>query len=169
MPRLVPAVLAVVLLAAALAGPAALGQEATPAPPAETHPLVGSWRVEVTVDGNPPLALPNLASFTADGVAVVSAPPLLPELPGSPARDAFSTGHGAWRATGPDTARVTFAFLVVGPGGVLASVNTVRGDLAVDPDGNAYAGAFTLAIDDADGNRIGAGSGSWRATRIAAE
>jgi hypothetical protein len=159
-------VLVLALVAAAVVGPAAWAQEDGAA---ADHPLVGSWQVEVTVDGAPPLALPNLASFTADGVAIVSAPPLLPELPGAPARDQFSTGHGAWEPSGPDAARVTFSFLVVGPGGVLASINTVEGDLQVSEDGATYTGTFTLAIEDAAGSQSGGGRGTWEATRIGVE
>lgn len=155
------------LLAMALLGGGIAVAVGRPAAAQEAaHPLVGSWRVEVTVDGQPPLALPNLASFTADGIVLVSAPPLLPELPGSPARDAFSAGHGAWSATGSDTAAVTFVFLVVDDTGSLASENTVRGTLRVDPTGNAYEGGFDLSIAGADGAAIGSGTGTWRATRI---
>jgi len=63
---------------------------------AAAHSLVGSWLVEVEFAGQPPLRLPNLTSFTSDGIVTVAAPALLPETPDSGgSRDVVSAGHGA--------------------------------------------------------------------------
>lgn len=159
----------VVLVVLAAVGFAA-GRSPVAAQTAEPHPLVGSWRVEVEVvaEGQPPLTLPNLASFTADGVVLVSAPSLLPELPGAGApAELFGTGHGAWAATGEDRAEVVFAFLVVDERGEVASVNTVRGHLEVAADGDSYLGEFDLSIASAAGDERATASGTWRAARIA--
>jgi hypothetical protein len=132
------------------------------------HTLVGSWLVVVEIEGQPPLRLPNLASFTADGVVIVSAPTLLPELPGGDTtRDVFSTGHGAWTAAGDRGADVRFVFLVVDERGNPDSINLIDGTLQVDAGGNAYTGQFTLTIVPAAGHAPAPVAGTWRATRIA--
>jgi hypothetical protein len=133
------------------------------------HALVGSWLVEVTVDGQSPLRLPNLASFTADGVVVVAAPALLPESPETAAtRDVFSAGHGAWTLTGADTADVRFVFLVVDERGNPASINVVDGQIQVDAEAGAYTGEFVLTIISATGESPPPTSGTWDASRIVA-
>jgi hypothetical protein len=132
------------------------------------HALVGSWLVVVEIEGQPPLRLPNLASFTADGVVVVSAPTLLPELPGADtARDVFSTGHGAWTAEGDRGATVRFVFLVVDERGNPDSINLIDGTLQFDAGGDAYTGEFTLTVVPAAGQAPAPATGTWRATRIA--
>jgi hypothetical protein len=143
------------------------GQEGDSTPAA--HPLVGSWLVGVDVEGNPPLLLPNLASFTADGVVVVAAPPLLPELPGGTARNLFSSGHGAWTSTSAEEAEVRFAFLVVDEDGNPVSLNVIDGHVQVGEDGESYTGEYTLTIHPASGEAEATASGTWRATRIAPE
>ena len=158
-----------VLLASALwmgfGSSSAKGQEGVSAPAA--HPLVGSWLVAVDVEGNPPLRLPNLASFTADGVVVVAAPTLLPELPGSTSRNLFSSGHGAWTATSAQAADVRFLFLVVDEGGNPVSLNVIDGQVQIGDDGETYTGEYTLTIHPASGEAESSASGTWRATRIA--
>jgi hypothetical protein len=147
--------------------PPAAAQTATPNA-VTGSPLVGSWAVAVTVQGQPPLVLPNLATFAADGTVVVAAPPRLPELPGTGGTtDLFSGGHGAWIASGERGARVRFAFLVSDQNGQFASTNTVRGILEVDATGNAYLGSFDLDIADPTGHVIASSSGTWQAVRIA--
>jgi hypothetical protein len=133
----------------------------------DDHPIVGSWIVAVEIEGEPPLLLPNLASFTADGVMTVAAPVLLPELPGDNAtRDLFSAGHGAWTAGGERSATVRFAFLVVADQGNPASINVVDGELRVDESGDAYEGEFTLTILAAGVQDNAPTTGTWKAARI---
>jgi hypothetical protein len=148
-----------------LGAPPARAQEDDSSP--ANHPLVGSWFVRVEVDGNPPLELPNLVSFTADGVVLVAAPTLLPEVPGAGTENLFSSGHGAWMAAGPAAADVRFAFLVVDEQGRLASLNVIDGRLHVGDDGESYTGEYTLVIHPAAGATQSPVSGTWAATRIA--
>jgi len=134
---------------------------------AAANPLVGSWLVEVEFAGEPPLRLPNLTSFTSDGIVTVAAPALLPETPESGgSRDVFSAGHGAWSANGENGADVRFIFLVVDDRGNPVSINIVDGQLAVDEGGESYTGEFSLTIASATGENPPASGGTWRATRI---
>ena len=160
-------VLAIVAMVAARL-PAATARQET-APPAG-HPLVGSWKVTVSFDGQPPLVLPNLATYTSDGTAVIAAPPQLPETPGSTTpRDFFSPGHGTWVATGERTADLQFIFLVTDRGGNLASTNTVRATLELDATGDAYTGTFVLEIVDPAGRGPAPLTGTLRGSRIRVE
>lgn len=123
----------------------------------------------VTFDGQPPLVLPNLATYTSDRALVVATPPRLPELPGSgPVTDLFSSGHGAWVSTGGETADAQFVFLVSAENGSLASTNTVRARLQLDGT-DAYTGEFTLDIIDLAGTQVASSSGTLGGARITVE
>jgi hypothetical protein len=155
--RAVLGIFAGALAAATMAAPA-LAQSAS-------SPVVGTWIVAVTVEGPPPLTLPNLVTFATDGTMTVAAPPRLPELPAEP-EAYFSGGQGAWTASGQNGAKVVFAFVVSGPDGAFESINTVRGSLEVDPANKVYIGQFMLTIADKQGATIGASKGTWRAKRV---
>jgi hypothetical protein len=145
----------------------AMAQQATPVPPTGGAVLTGSWVVSVNFDGSTPLTLPNLVSFAADGTMTVAAPPLLPELPGAGStQDAFSGGIGAWTQTGDGNAEARFAFLVTSADGTLASVNTVRQSIALEPSGDVYNGTFTLDIADAAGTISSTATGKIQGNRI---
>jgi hypothetical protein len=74
-----------------------MAQDATPVA-VEGPSVVGSWIVAVgfTTDQQR-MILPNLVTYSSEGTVLVSAPPLLPELPGAAPgqQDNFSSGHGA--------------------------------------------------------------------------
>jgi hypothetical protein len=143
-------------LAAGAATLQAAAQESTPGihatPVIGIQPtLVGSWIVTVSFDGTPPLTLPNLVTYAADGTLTVAAPPRLPELPDSGLQtDYFSGGHGVWTETAVG-AELRFAFLVSDETGALASINTIRATVAIDSAGDAYTGNFTLHVVDPGG------------------
>ena len=103
---LVVSVLAIVLLglvALARTGPTA-AQDATP--PAGGPGFVGSWLMVGTIAQGPTVL--TLVTVGADGTVVSSGPPAEPPPSGAPYGVVFtSAGHGAWAATGPDTAVVT--------------------------------------------------------------
>ena len=158
-------VLAVVVVGLVARGrPTTTAQDGTPLPAG--HPLVGSWSVTVSFDGQPPLVLPNLATFTSDGTVVVAAPSILPETPGGPAVSFFSAGHGAWAAADVRGADVRFVFLVSDEAGHLLSINTVRGTLQVDDTDDAYTGRFNVEIEGPTGGALASLTGTWQATRI---
>src|SRR5688572_7230216 len=101
---LVAAGLAVVpigLLAAARIRPAAAERGA---PMAEGQGFVGSWRMTVFEPEGPPTL--GLATFGADRTVVTAEHPVVTP-PIAPGVVYTSSGHGAWEATGPNTAVVT--------------------------------------------------------------
>jgi len=145
----------------------AMAQQATPVPSTGSALLTGSWVVAVSFDGSTPLILPNLINFSADGTMSVAAPPLLPELPGAGnTQDAFSGGIGAWTQSGNGNAEARFAFLVTSADGTLASINTVRQSITLDPSGDVYNGTFSLDIADASGAVTSTATGTLQGNRI---
>ena len=141
-------------------------QDGTPA--AAGHPLVGSWEVVIDFEGAGAPELISLVTYTTDGVVLVANAGQLPGLP--PASGLFFTeGHGAWTATGERTADASFRFLVLDQTGGLAGTSVTRTRIEVNPAGDAYGGTFALDTLTPEGNSMGAGRGTLRATRIGVE
>ena len=138
------------------------------------HPLVGSWALTATFEGQqqlpPPVA--NLVTFTSDGTVVTAIPPRLPGQTGSPpVQDLLrSAGHGAWApatGAGDGAAEVRFAFFVTDARGNLASIATVRGSIRPEGGGDGFGGTFVLDEADPAGSVTASLRGTVRATRIA--
>lgn len=172
------AALAVVLATFGAGQPAGAQQQQERAPAAVRltgHPLVGSWALTATFEGQqqPPLTVANLVTFTSDGTMVTAIPPRLPGQTGSPppAQDLLrSTGHGAWTpaaGAGGDAAEVRFAYFVTDAQGNLAGIATVRGSIRLEGGGDAFAGSFVLDAADPAGRVTASSRGTVRATRIA--
>ena len=161
------------LLGAVVVGLAGIGrlsdsraQVATPPP--SGHPLVGSWEVVIAFEGDLAPELVSLVTYTTDGAVLVANAGQLPGLP--PASGLFFTeGHGAWTATGERTADASFRFLVLDQTGGLAGTSVTRSTIGVSAAGDAYAGTFSLDTLTPEGNSMGAGAGTLRATRIGVE
>lgn len=65
---------------------------------AESHPIVGAWRVHVQIPEAPPLV--NLALFTADGGLTVAFPSPALAPPNADHRlEDWTTALGAWAAS----------------------------------------------------------------------
>ena len=121
----------------------AAGQPLATAAPAKTgtlDQLVGSWAVEVTVVKQDAV-FPALITFTSDGIVLTDEPP-------SPFE---TTGHGAWVATGPDSADYTFVALIGSESGALSAKIKVTGSLKMDAAADTWAGPFKIQVVDADG------------------
>ena len=160
--------LAVVAALVAGRGPGTDAQQVTPA--AGAHPLVGSWEVLVTFEGQGPIEVTNLITFTREGSVLAASGGQLPSLPGVFASGLVLTeGHGAWVATGERTADATFRFLTLDQVGGIASTNTARMAVEVDPTGNALTGSFALDLVSPNDNPMGGGRGTLRAERIVVE
>ncbi|HEX5505731.1 MAG TPA: hypothetical protein VFW96_24145, partial [Thermomicrobiales bacterium] len=150
------------LLAGARAWPAATKKGT---PPAEGRGFIGSWLMTFReAEGPPTLAL---ATFGADGTAVTAEHPVV--TPPIAAGVVFtSAGHGAWAATGPDTA----VFTVVGLGsygrGVLFGTATARAGITLGADGQTFDGEVVWTIADPAGNPLATYPGIFQATRIVA-
>ncbi len=170
MRRIVVTLSLLAVVAALVAGrqPGTGAHQGTPA--AGEHPLVGSWEVLVAFEGEGPIEVTNLITFTDEGSILAASGGQLPSLPGVFATGMVLTeGHGAWAATGERTAEGTFRFLTLDQVGGIASTNTARMAVEVDPTGNALTGSFALDLVSPNGNSMGGGRGTLRAERIAVE
>lgn len=134
------------------------------------HPLVGSWMVVLTVEGQGPIEITNLITFAADGTVLAASGGQLPGLPAVFGSGLVLTeGHGAWAVASERSAEATFRFLTLDQTGGIASTNTSRMAVEADAGGNSLTGAFTLDLVSPSGNSMGAGRGTLRAERIAVE
>ena len=148
----------VAFVAAVLVGAVGVGravgtaaQQATPAATAG-HPLVGTWIVDPEPDD--PTNPPSFDVYMADGTAINV---------GSEGATA-----GAWEATGPRTATVTFVGLFGGPGSGTSFV--VRANVEVDEAGQSFTASHSFTLVAADGTVLAAArGGTARGTRITAE
>jgi hypothetical protein len=132
----------------------------------EQQGFAGSWLITFyEEDGPPTLAL---ATLSADGTVVTAEHPVVtPPIAHGPVFT--SSGHGAWQATGPDTAALTFVGLGSYGEGVLFGTVTANATIALAPDGQTFDGDVLFTIAERGGNTLGAFPGSFRATRITAE
>ena len=155
------------LALAATVHPAA-AQEATPEAMA-AHPIVGSWRVSLTVDG----AMDQdaaLDTFTADGTVIASVKPVSPAPPGAPFAQIFaSLMHGTWTVVGPNQVAFTIVRLQTDEKGNYLGTVTVPAVLDVRSDGQGLSGSFTYAVADPAGKVVATGTGTAEGTRIAIE
>jgi hypothetical protein len=137
------------------------------------HPLVGSWLVSVTLQGQEPgAALPpevtSLITDFADGNVLVANAGQLPPLP--PGSGLFFTeGHGSWVATGEGSAEAIHVSLVLDQTGALSNTNTGSASVEVDATGDAYTGSLTIESTSAIGNVAGVRQATVEATRIQLE
>ena len=160
-------ILALVLLGllAANRSPATNAQDATPMAGQE---FVGSWRLTVAEAEAPPFLA--LGTFGADGTAVISPPPVVPPSSHGPATVVHtSAGHGAWEATGADSAIVTFILMAADEKGSPFATRTVRASLMLGADGQSFSGEFEATVADPAGTFMATESGTIQATRIVAE
>ena len=163
----VASVLAVVLLALLIAD-RSLSTEAQDASVNGGHDLVGSWRLKVTETQTPPFLA--LGTFGAEGTVVVSPPPVVPPSPRGPATVVHtSAGHGAWKATGPDTAILSFVLLAADAEGNPFATRTVRASITLGADRQRLSGELVATIADPTGNAVATESGTIEATHLVAE
>lgn len=127
-----------ILVSAFAAGSAspAIAQGSDTAP---GHPLVGTW---IVTD----LSSPNeqfLAIFTADGIYQQH------EYDGS-------SGFGAWEATGPNTANLTFVSQYPDDAGAFGGSSKIRASIMVSADGLSLSASYTIEFQDSTGTDTGA-------------
>ena len=138
------------------------------APTAMTEQLgfVGSWLVTFfEEDGPPTLALATVGS---DGTVVTAEHPVVtPPIASGPVFT--SSGHGAWKAIGPDTAALTFVGLGSHAEGSLFGTVTANATITLGPDRRSFDGDVVFTVADPTGTVLGAWPGTYKATRIVAE
>ena len=151
------AALATALVAAVLVGAVGVGRSAGTAtqqttPATAEHPLVGTWIVDPEDDD--PTNPPSFDVYMADGTALNV---------GSEGATA-----GAWEATGPRTAMVTFTGLLREAGSGAAFI--LRANVEVDETGERFTAAHSFTLVAADGTILAAVQGGTASgTRLHAE
>jgi hypothetical protein len=118
------------------------------------HPLVGTWVLNTNADD--PTTPPTLASFSADGIYTQV------DAEGA-------VGIGAWQATGPNTADMTFHELGSEDGN-FAGTATIRAAIEVAADGQSLTATFTAEFTLPDGMESGEyGPGNVTGTKVVVE
>lgn len=125
--------------------------------------FVGSWRVMAT---DPEATELSLGSFGADGIVVTSPRPVFPPFGPSGEPIYTSAGHGAWEATGPDTAVATFVVLTADSQGNPSVTATVHASVALGADEGTFAGEGSRTFTDPAGNIVGSQPVTVEGSRI---
>ncbi len=116
------------------------------------HPLVGSW----IIIPNVPDATPSLYTFASDGTVVSS--------------NVVGGRHGAWTATGDQTAALTALGLATTEGNAFAGATRVRAEAEVDATGNSLNVIFVIEGMTVDGTvQVTTGPFTAQGTRITVE
>ena len=118
--------------------------------------LDGSWIVDATVAGEPPLK--GLITFTRDGALVETV--FLPFV---------SPGHGAWVRTGNRQFAITNVYFVSDLSGQLLRIGTVHATYDLDRALTTATIAFHVDLTDPAGQFLSAFEGTGHATRIVVE
>lgn len=121
---------------------------------AQGHGIEGTWRLTVTRVGLTPPTFTGFVTFAAGG-SVVEVNPINQ-----------STGVGVWTKLGDHRYRWVFTRFRFNPAGVaVATASAVETD-TVGQDAETFEGTSTVEIRDLDGNVIGSGTATTRATRV---
>ena len=150
-----------------LAGAVALG--AAPAAPAhgDSEDIVGSWTGTVTATDPPLGSFGDLISFHEGGVVNESRRYYVPETPLGPLLE--TTGHGAWKRTGPRSYEAFFRFLLQqAPPSAGAPIGTdnIRLKLRLERGGDRFTGTFESNIRDNGGAVVFTARGTITGERI---
>ena len=149
-------------VAAALGSSQLRGGAQSATPLVETQHFVGAWRLTFDTPAGPSQ---SLLTAMADGTVLFSGRPVSPAAGGFPVIFS-SAAHGAWQATGPATAALTWVGLVTDGEGTLLAVVTDSVEATLAPDGAAWVGSYSATVNDPDGNELYVGGATVRAERI---
>jgi hypothetical protein len=127
--------------------------------------FVGSWRMTIFEEHGPPSLA--LATLGADGTIVAAEHPVVTP-PLAPGPIFTSAGHGAWEATGPETANATIVGLGSAGEGSLVAISTARFSIRLGADGQSFSGDANWSVTDPDGNHLATFPLTLRATRVVA-
>lgn len=131
-------------------------------PATTNHRFVGAWRVTFDTPMGPSQ---SLLTVMADGTVLFSGRPVSPAAGPNPTTFS-SAAHGAWEATGPDTAATTWIGLVTDVDGNFLAVVTDSVEATLDESGNAWRGQYSASVADPNGNVLYVGGSTVEATRI---
>lgn len=133
------------------------------------HPVVGSWKVAVSVPGAPARTI-NIARLSLDGGVVVTFPSPTPAPPGANhAMEFWTPAIGAWTAAVDRDATMTFVALGVNERGAPVGAHTVSATVTAAADGLSWQGPFQIEITSGDGASVGKVQGTVAATPITAK
>lgn len=131
---------------------------------------VGSWRMMGLGAPGTPDEDPILATFAADGTAIVSSRAVRPALPGLPfSYTYFSTGNGVWEATDDGQVSFTVMHIRTDETGTYRGMTTFSGILTISADGQSVSGEATYTIYDPGGTQTGVIPTPLQGTRIVVE
>jgi hypothetical protein len=157
------ALLAVAVVAAVSLGPAQPRTDAQAGTPMAGQGFVGAWRLTTQT---PFGASQSLVTLMADGTMLFSDRPSQPGGAGFPVTF-ISAGHGAWHATGPNTAAATWVEFVTDGKGDFLAVVTGSVVMTLGADGTSWSGPFSSTTTDPAGKILFVGTGTVeRAARI---
>ncbi len=131
-------------------------------PTATGNSFVGAWRVTFDTPMGPSQ---SLLTVMADGTVLFSGRPVSPAAGPNPTTFS-SAAHGAWEATGPDTAATTWVGLVTDGEGNFLAVVTDSVVATLDASGDAWSGTYSASVADPNGNVLYVGGSTVEATRI---
>jgi hypothetical protein len=134
--------------------------------PNEEWGFVGSWSITVFETEGPPTRA--LFTLGAGGTLVTAEHPVVTP-PGAPGPIFTSSGHGAWRVSGPNEASFTYIGLGSDGHGNLFAVVTFRGSLALGADRHTLKGEMIASLDDPQGTTMATFPMTLEGTRIVAE
>lgn len=134
----------------------------------DRHPVVGAWRVSVSVPGVPSPMI-NLATLSLDGSMIVTFPSPTPAAPGANHRlEYWTPALGSWSAINANEASLTFVALGADEQGTPIGAHVITSSVTASADGQSWSGPFTIAILGSDDHALGSASGTVSATRITA-
>lgn len=116
--------------------------------------IEGSWHLSIREDGRPD-AEQQLSTFTADGAYVQSSGP------------GASTGHGAWRQSGPNTYWLTFELLVFPEEAPEPATIKIWANITVA--GDSFTAPYRFDVMLPDGTVVDSGTGTATGRRIVSE
>jgi hypothetical protein len=116
----------------------------------KSAPIVGTWDVRVTPEGEAPFAA--LLVFTRGGSVIETE------------SDQPGTALGSWKRTGANTYAVAFKGFVFTETGAPNGSVTVRTVVTLTDD--TLSGPFKFDVSDPAGNKVQSGSGTATATRF---
>ena len=125
------------------------------------HPLIGTWRVTNTEDGE---SFPLISTWSSDGTLIGAEPPVLAL---GPDFTVFNTPTlGTWEATDDSSGAFTVELLASDAQGNFFGTLTVSGVWQASEDGQSVTGEYAYSGSDPTGTVVAFGQGTLEGTRL---
>jgi hypothetical protein len=132
----------------------------------EGSAFAGAWSVTITVTDGP--SFPSSMTLGDKGTVQVVGIPAVPSQDGAGVLFT-STALGAWEATGPNTAVITFTHFRSDQDGQFQGTLTPRQSITLSEDGQSFTGDYVTTFADAEGTEAFTVTGTLEGKRIVAE